>query len=144
MKPKIAIVVSEFNTDITSAMLEGVVRYCAHQGLAREALKVVTVPGAVEIPLAAQRLARTGRYDAVIVLGAVILGDTDHYIYVCEQVNQGCQRVALDESLPVIFGVMTVRERQHAVLRAQADELNYGHQAAVAAFKMLKALGEIA
>jgi 6,7-dimethyl-8-ribityllumazine synthase len=103
----IAIVVSRYNLDITQELLAGAVTRLFEHGFSEDHLTVVWVPGAVEIPLTAQRLARTGKFATVICLGAVIFGETRHFDYVCDQVSQGCQQVALTNDVPVIFGVLT-------------------------------------
>src|SRR5579872_5521318 len=100
----IAIVVSEFNTEVTEKLLEGAHAKLISSGIPNHRIKVVKVPGAVEIPLTAKLLAMTHQYDAIIALGAVIRGETSHYDYVCEQVSQGCQHVMLAFNVPVIFG----------------------------------------
>jgi 6,7-dimethyl-8-ribityllumazine synthase len=114
MKYRIAVVVSQFNHDITNLM--------QHQALLRAMEldikpKVYNVPGAVELPIIAQKLAAKSLFDAIIVLGAVIRGETDHYGYVCNQVSYGCQKVALDYSVPVIFGVLTCETEAQALER---------------------------
>jgi len=137
LNKRVAIVVSEFNRDITSALLEGAVQ-TLHTYLPSDNVTVIWVPGAVEIPLMVQRIAK--QYDAVIALGAVIYGETDHYHYVCQQVNQGCQRVMLDESLPVIFGVLTVQSRELALSRVGGKKGHVGIESAEAVIKMLDLL----
>lgn len=141
LNKRVAIVVSEFNRDITSALLEGAVQ-TLRTYLPSDNVTVIWVPGAVEIPLMVQRIAK--KFDAVIALGAVIYGETDHYHYVCQQVNQGCQRVMLDESLPVIFGVLTVQSRELALARVGGKKGHVGVEAAEAAIKMLDVLMTIA
>src|SRR3990167_5525624 len=114
---KIALVVSRFNASITDALASGAIAYLREQGLTEAAIKRVDVPGAIEIPLITLTLAKTKRYDAIIALGAVIRGETSHYDYVCEQVSQGCQRVALENEIPVIFGVLTTETIEQAEAR---------------------------
>ncbi|MCD8524485.1 MAG: 6,7-dimethyl-8-ribityllumazine synthase [Gammaproteobacteria bacterium] len=137
LNKRVAVVVSEFNHDITSALLQGAVE-TLRSYLPSENIVIIWVPGAVEIPLMVQRIAK--QYDAVIALGAVIYGETDHYHYVCQQVNQGCQRVMLDESLPVIFGVLTVQSRELALARVGGKKGHVGVESAEAAIKMLDLL----
>src|SRR5688572_17066996 len=103
----IAIVVSRYHTIITQELLRGASTRLAELGFAEENITIIWVPGAVEIPLTAQRVARTGKYEAIICLGAVIFGETRHFDYVCDQVSQGCQEVALANDIPIIFGVLT-------------------------------------
>lgn len=110
----IALIVSRFNEKITQALEEGALKQLELRGFAAEDILVIEVPGAVEIPLVAKRLAQNKRADVIIALGAVIRGETTHYDYVCEQVSQGCQQVSLHENIPVIFGVLTTENEAQA------------------------------
>jgi 6,7-dimethyl-8-ribityllumazine synthase len=112
------------------------------QGFAEHHITVVRIPGAVEIPLLTQRLARSGHYKAVIALGCVIRRETDHYDYVCTQVSNGCQRVALDHGVPVLFGVLTTHNLEQAIARSTGNE-NSGRAAALAAIEMVHVLDEL-
>ena len=110
----IAIIVSQFNQDITQELLAGAVKQLTAKGFTSQHITVVEVPGAVEIPLIAKRLAKKNQYAAIIALGAVVRGETTHYDYVCQQVSDGCQRVMLDLETPVIFGVLTTENDEQA------------------------------
>lgn len=110
----LAIVVSQFNQDICQGLLQGALKRLSSYEFAEEDITVVEVPGAVEIPIVAQRLAKSKKFKAIITLGAVIRGETTHYDYVCEQVSQGCQQVALACDIPVVFGVLTTEDEQQA------------------------------
>lgn len=121
---KVGVVVSRFNQEVTLALLDGALRRLRELEVPDSHVQVVWVPGAVEIPFAAKCLAKTG-VDAVVCLGAVIRGETDHFTYVCQQVSYGCQRVALDCDLPVIFGVLTTDNEFQAQDRVGG---NYGHK----------------
>ncbi len=110
----IAIVVSQFNRDITQALEDGALQRLAEYGFSSDHLTVVEVPGAVEIPLTAKYLAKKKHYGAIIALGAVIRGETSHYDYVCEQVSQGCQQIALEFEVPVVFGILTTENEAQA------------------------------
>jgi len=110
----IALVVSTFNQPITNALKEGTLQRLAELGFRSSEITLVEVPGAVEIPLVAQLLAKKKSVEAIITLGAVIRGETSHYDYVCDQVSQGCQRVMLDFDIPVIFGVLTTENEEQA------------------------------
>lgn len=110
----IAIVVSQFNQDVTQALLQGALGRLNEFNFASDDIMVVEVPGAIEIPLVALRLAEQGCYAAIITLGAVIRGETTHYDYVCQQVSDGCSRIALEYSIPVIFGVLTTENDEQA------------------------------
>ncbi len=110
----VAIIVSQFNHDITQALLAGAVKHLLAHGICEQDIMVIEVPGAVEIPFIAQRLAKQNHHAVIIALGAVIRGDTTHYDYVCQQVSDGCQRVALAFETPVIFGVLTTENEAQA------------------------------
>lgn len=133
-----AIIVSEFNSEITSELLNGAQRRLLENDVPSEQIQIFKVPGAIEIPLIAQLLAKKSEYDAIICLGAVIRGDTDHYDYVCEQVSQGCQRVMLDQETPVIFGILTTNTEAQAYDRIGGKEGHKGVEAADAALHMAK------
>lgn len=133
---KIAIVVSKFNEHITLPLLEGCMSQLNSYEIAITPADVTWVPGAVEIPLIAQRYAASGHYDAVICLGAVIRGETTHYDYVCQQVSYGCQRTALQYDLPVIFGVLTTENDEQAFDRVGGKQGHKGKEAADAALAM--------
>lgn len=137
---RIGIVVSRFNDFITKRLLDGALDALERHGVKTDAVDTVWVPGAVEIPVAAQALARSGRYNAVITLGAVIRGATTHYDYVCSMVASGVNQVALDTSVPVIFGVLTTDTIEQAIERAGSKAGNKGAEAAVAAIEMANLL----
>lgn len=139
----VAIVVSTFNEHVTEKLSQGALDRLKELGFLEKKIAMVKVPGAVEIPLAAQALAKTGLYEAIICLGAVIYGETDHYEYVCQQVNQGCQRVALDHDIPVIFGVLTTRNETQALERAGGSKGNAGVDAVDTAVEMVAVIREI-
>ncbi|MDO8953559.1 MAG: 6,7-dimethyl-8-ribityllumazine synthase [Gammaproteobacteria bacterium] len=138
---KIAIVVSEFNQEITGALLDGAVKKLQEMGI--NDFSVIKVPGAVEIPFIAQALAKTARYDAIIALGAVVRGETSHYDYVCDQVSQGCQRVMLDHGIPVIFGVLTTENEQQAWDRLGGKHGHKGREASEVALAMISLVRQL-
>ena len=121
----IALIVSLFNRDITQALQEGALAQLVALGFESRDITLVEVPGAVEIPLIAQKLAKKNQYGAIIALGAVIRGETSHYDYVCQQVSDGCLRVALAFDVPVIFGVLTTENEAQAWDRLGGA---YGHK----------------
>jgi len=127
----IGVVVASFNPQITGGLLTGALLYLHEVGA--EATRVVEVPGAFEIPLAAQKLAMSGSIDAVVALGAVIEGDTDHYEHVAHRASEGLMRVTLDTGIPVTFGILTARSVEHALERSAAGANNKGAEAAAAA-----------
>ena len=142
---RFAIVVSRFNELITSQLLAGARDGLRRHGVADDAVDVAWVPGALEIPVLAQRLAQTGRYDALICLGTVIRGATAHFDYVAAGVAQGVARVALENGLPAIFGVLTTDTIEQALERAGTKAGNKGWDAALAAIETanaLRAIGE--
>ncbi len=110
----IAIIVSVFNREITQGLQDGAINRLLACGFEAQDITVIEVPGAIEIPLIAKRLARKKQYRAIIALGAVIRGETSHYDYVCQQVSDGCQNVALEFEIPVIFGVLTTENQAQA------------------------------
>ncbi|CAM2785944.1 6,7-dimethyl-8-ribityllumazine synthase [Legionella worsleiensis] len=132
----IAVVVSTFNEAITTAMKQGTLDRLAELGFKPNDITLVEVPGAVEIPLVAQLLAKTRQVHAIIALGAVIRGETTHYDYVCEQVSQGCQSVMLDYEIPVIFGVLTTENEEQAWDRLGGTHGHKGRDAADCAVEM--------
>lgn len=142
--PKIAIVVSEFNAMITERLLTGAMDYLKENTVGLNDIYVVHVPGAVEIPLTTKFLAAQQKYQAIIALGCVIRGDTDHYQYVCDQVSQGCQQVMLQYNIPIIFGVLTTQTEAQALARVGGAEGHKGREAASAALQMLEVVQALA
>ena len=131
-----AVVVGRFNEFITSKLVSGCVDALVRHGAADENIDVVWVPGAFETPAAARRLAHSGRYAAVICLGAVIRGGTPHFEYVAAEVSKGVAQVAIDAPVPVTFGVLTTDTIEQAIERAGTKAGNKGADAAVAAIEM--------
>jgi len=139
----LAIITSRFNEEVTSLLYEGAISRLAELGFEEDELETYWVPGALEIPLAAQRLARTGHFDAIICLGAVIRGETSHFDYVCSQVSQGIQKVMLENDLPVIFGVLTTENKEQCLDRLGGAHGHKGREAVDAAFDMIDVLQEM-
>lgn len=137
---KIAVVVSRFNQEVTERLWQGARERLLELGLPEGAVTTVRVPGAIEIPLMAQMLAQSKHFAAIICLGAVIQGETDHYDYVCQQVSYGCQQVALQQQIPVIFGVLTTQTEEQALARAGGDRGHKGREAVETALAMITAL----
>ena len=138
-----AIVRSLFNRPVTDGLLDGARRALAEMGAGDRSLQVYDLPGAFELPLAAQEAARSGRFDAVVALGAVIEGDTDHYEHVARETASGLAAVARETGVPVAFGVLTVRQEKQAVQRSAAGPDNKGAEAARAAVMTALALRAI-
>jgi len=141
---KVGIVVARFNELLGSRLLSGAQDALVRHGVAADDIDVAWVPGAFEIPLVADKLATSGRYDAVIALGVVIRGGTPHFEYVAAEVSKGVAKVALDAGIPVMFGVITADTIEQAVERSGTKAGNKGWEAASAAIEMaslMKALG---
>lgn len=134
---RIAIAVAEWNGHITGALRDGAVSMLQNYGVEDENIVVVSVPGAVELTFAASKLIESGNFDAVIIIGCVIRGDTPHFDYVCKSVTQGMTQLNADCDIPVIFGVLTVNDEQQALDRAGGSLGNKGTEAAETAIKMI-------
>ncbi len=134
---RIAIAVAEWNGHITSRLRDGAVECLRAAGFKDEDITVVEVPGAVELTFAASKLIETGSYDAVIIIGCVIRGDTPHFDYVCQSVTQGMTSLNADCDIPVIFCVLTVEDEQQALDRAGGKAGHKGVEAAETAIKMV-------
>lgn len=140
---KIAIVVARFNEFITSKLFSGCIDCLIRHEAADEDLTVAWVPGAFEIPMAAKKLAESGKYDAVICLGAVIRGATPHFDYVCAEASKGIAQVSLQTGVPVAFGVLTTENIQQAVERAGTKAGNKGVDCAMTAMEMVNLFKEM-
>lgn len=134
---KIGIIVSRFNSFISEKLLEGAIDTLVRSGVDAGDIAVARVPGAFEIPLAAQKMAKSGRYDAVICLGVVIRGATPHFEYVAGEVAKGTAQVMLDAGIPVLFGVLTTESIEQAIERAGSKAGNKGSDVAMAAVEMI-------
>lgn len=134
---KFGLVAGRFNDFITSKLLEGAIDALTRHGVKEEEMEVAWVPGSFEIPYAAGRMAGSGKYDAVICLGAVIRGDTPHFDYIAGEVAKGIARISLDTGVPAIFGVITADTLEQALERAGTKAGNKGKDAALAAIEMV-------
>ena len=141
---KIGIVVSRFNSFIAEKLLDGAIDSLVRSGVNSDDIAVARVPGAFEIPLVAQKMARSGRYHAVLCLGAVIRGATPHFDYVAGEVAKGTAQVMLDTSIPVLFGVLTTETIEQAIERAGTKAGNKGSDVAIAALEMINLLDAVA
>ena len=137
---KIGIVAARFNEFIVSKLVSGAEDCLYRHDVAKEDVEVAWVPGAFEIPLVAQAMARTKKYDAIICLGCVIRGATSHYDYVCNEVSKGIAKVSLDENMPVMFGVVTTENIEQAIERAGTKAGNKGYDCAMGALEMVSLL----
>lgn len=134
---KIGIVAARFNEFITSKLLSGAQDALVRHDVKDDNIDVAWVPGAFEIPLIADKMAKSGKYDAVICLGAVIRGNTSHYDYVCNEVSKGIAHVSLESVIPVMFGVVTTENIEQAIERAGTKAGNKGFDVAVGAIEMI-------
>ena len=140
---RIAIVAGRFNEFITSKLVGGALDVLKRNDVSEESIDIAWVPGAFEIPLIAKKLANTGKYDAIITLGAVIKGSTPHFDYVCAEVSKGVSQISLQSELPVIFGVLTTNNVEEAIERAGTKAGNKGADAAFSAIEMINLIKEI-
>ncbi len=140
---RVGIVCARFNEFITSRLLGGALDGLRRRGVDDDDVAVAWVPGAFEIPLVAKKMAASGRYDAVICLGAVIRGSTSHYEYVCAEVSKGIAAVQLEAGVPVMFGVLTTENIEQAIERAGSKAGNKGSECAEGAIEMVNLLREL-
>lgn len=133
---RVCLLASRFNSFISERLVEGAIDALLRHGAEKEDVTVARVPGAYEIPPAARKIAATGRYDAIVCLGAVIRGATPHFDYVSAEVSKGVASVSLDSGIPVIFGVLTTDTIEQAIERAGTKAGNKGFDAAMAAIEM--------
>lgn len=140
---RFAIVNARFNEFITNKLMGGAIDALRRHGASEDDITIAWVPGAFEIPMIASRLARSGKYDAVICLGAVIRGNTPHFDYVCSEVSKGVAHVGLETGVPTIFGVLTTESIEQAIERAGTKAGNKGFDAAVSAIEMINLLKQL-
>lgn len=140
---RVGIVAGRFNEFITNKLIGGAEDMLLRHGVKDKDIDLVWVPGAFEIPLVAKEMAKTGKYDAIICLGAVIRGNTSHYDYVCSEVSKGIAHVSLEFSLPVLFGVLTTENIEQAIERAGTKAGNKGAECALSAIEMVSLLKEM-
>ncbi|MBR1528261.1 MAG: 6,7-dimethyl-8-ribityllumazine synthase [Oscillospiraceae bacterium] len=140
---KIAIVASRFNEFITNKLVGGAEDCLRRHNVEEEDITLAWVPGAFEIPLAAKKLAKSGKYDAIICVGAVIRGATSHYDYVCAEVSKGIASVSLETEIPVLFGVLTTDTIEQAIERAGTKAGNKGYDCAMSALELVQMLRKV-
>jgi len=134
---RVAIVAARFNTDVVDELLSGCLRRLGELGIDGARVEIHRVPGAFELPVAAKALARSKRFSSIVCLGCIVRGDTPHFDYVAGEAARGIQQVALDEQLPVIFGVLTTDNEEQARQRIGGTHGHYGERAAEAAAEMM-------
>ncbi len=140
---KAAVVASRFNEIVVNKLLGGAVDGLVRHGVEEENITAVWVPGAFEIPTAAAKLAKSGKYHAVICVGAVIRGETSHYDYVCSEVSKGIAQVSLSTGVPVLFGVITTENIEQAIARAGSKAGNKGYDCALSAIEMVNLMAQL-
>ncbi|MBQ3404234.1 MAG: 6,7-dimethyl-8-ribityllumazine synthase [Oscillospiraceae bacterium] len=140
---RVGIVAARFNEIIVSKLLGGAIDGLVRHGVDEANITAAWVPGAFEIPTAAQKMAKSGKYDAVICLGTVIRGQTTHYDYVCNEVSKGIAQVALATGLPVLFGIVTTENIEQAIARAGSKSGNKGYDCALSAIEMVNLMGQL-
>ena len=140
---KIGIVAARFNEFIVSKLLSGAVDGLVRHGVEEDDITAAWVPGAFEIPLIAEKMAQSGKYDAIICVGAVIRGSTSHYDYVCNEVSKGIAQVGLKSGIPVLFGVVTTENIEQAIERAGTRAGNKGYDCALSAIEMVNLMRQM-
>ncbi len=140
---RVGIVAGRFNDFVVNSLIEGAIDCLVRHGASESDIELARVPGAVEIPLAVQRMGRTGKYDAIIALGAVIRGGTPHFEYVAGECSKGLGQLALQLDMPVSFGVLTVDTIEQAIERAGTKAGNKGAEAAMGVIEMVNVLRQI-
>ena len=139
---KVGIVAARFNEFIVSKLVGGAIDGLVRHDVKDDDITVAWVPGAFEIPLAAKKMAKSGKYDAIICLGTVIRGQTSHYDYVCNEVSKGIAQVSLESEIPVMFGILTTENIEQAVERAGTKAGNKGYDCALGAIEMVNLMKE--
>ena len=140
---KVGIVASRFNEFIVSKLVGGAMDGLVRHDVKDEDITVAWVPGAFEIPLAAKKMAKSGKYDAVICLGTVIRGETSHYDYVCAEVSKGIAQASMESEIPVMFGILTTDNIEQAVERAGTKAGNKGYDCALGAIEMVNVMRQL-
>lgn len=140
---KVGIVASRFNEIIVNKLLGGAIDGLVRHGVEEENITAAWVPGAFEIPVVALKMAQSGKYDAVICVGAVIRGDTSHYDYVCNEVSKGIAQAGMNTGVPVLFGVVTTENIEQAIARAGSKAGNKGYDCALSAIEMVNLMEQL-
>lgn len=140
---KVGIIASRFNEFIVSKLLSGAIDGLVRHGVEEENITVAWVPGAYEIPAVAQKMAASGKYDAVVCVGTVIRGATTHYDYVCNEVSKGIAQVGLNTGVPVLFGIVTTENIEQAIERAGTKAGNKGYDCALSAIEMVNLMQQL-
>jgi 6,7-dimethyl-8-ribityllumazine synthase len=142
--PRIAIIVSRFNEDVTSGLFKGAIAFLGENGVSVPEEQIFSAPGAFEIPLIAQALANSGKVDGVVCLGCVIKGDTAHFEYISLAATTGLMNASLSTGVPLTFGILTTYSDEQAIVRSRDDAHNKGREAAAACLEALATLNRVA
>lgn len=140
---RIAIVVSRFNTEVTSGLLKGALAYLGEQGIAVRQEDTKEAPGAFEIPIIAQALVQSGQFNGVVCLGCVVKGETAHFEYISDAASKGLMNISLETGIPLTFGILTTYSQDQAIARSLDNAHNKGREAAAACFETITTLRQI-
>lgn len=139
----IAIIKSTFNSTVTNGLLEGCLKALKEKNISKNQIKIFEVPGAFEIPATTNLLAKKKKYKAIITLGCVIQGETDHYKFICDAVSKGMMTVTLRNSIPILFGILTCQTKELAILRSMNDKNNKGYEVGLATISQIQIFKQI-
>ena len=134
----IAIIKSTFNSTVTTGLLEGCIKALEEKDISENQIKIFEVPGAFEIPATTNLLVKKQEYEAIITLGCVIQGDTDHYKFICDAVSKGMMQITIQSLIPILFGILTCQTKELAILRSMNDKNNKGYEVGLSAIKQIQ------
>ena len=134
----IAIIKSTFNSTVTTGLLEGCIKALEEKNISENQIKIFEVPGAFEIPAITNLLVKKQEYEAIITLGCVIQGETDHYKFICDAVSKGMMQITTQSLIPILFGILTCQTKELAILRSMNDKNNKGYEVGLSAIKQIQ------
>lgn len=134
----IAIIKSTFNSTVTTGLLEGCIKALEEKNISENQIKIFEVPGAFEIPATTNLLIKKQEYEAIITLGCVIQGETDHYKFICDAVSKGMMQITIQSLIPILFGILTCQTKELAILRSMNDKNNKGYEVGLSAIKQIQ------
>lgn len=134
----IAIIKSTFNSTVTTGLLEGCIKALEEKNISENQIKIFEVPGAFEIPATTNLLVKKQEYEAIITLGCVIQGETDHYKFICDAVSKGMMQITIQSLIPILFGILTCQTKELAILRSMNDKNNKGYEVGLSAIKQIQ------
>lgn len=134
----IAIIKSTFNPTVTTGLLEGCIKALEEKNISENQIKIFEVPGAFEIPATTNLLVKKQEYEAIITLGCVIQGETDHYKFICDAVSKGMMQITIQSLIPILFGILTCQTKELAILRSMNDKNNKGYEVGLSAIKQIQ------